>query len=244
MTCQLRYALMDPSGNRTILVETPVPQASQPAAAAQLMALEPTAEQVGFWSDSEGVTLRMAGGEFCGNGTMSAAVLYALRGGMLQGEVLVRASGAPRPVSAAVLARTDGTWQGIVQMPPPYSVTEMLLPDRRRLPVVAFQGISHVILEQSLPRETAEALARRWCGYLGADALGLMFWNREEDRLSPLVYVPAADTMFWESACGSGSTAIGAWLASERDEPVEISLKQPGGVLTVTASPKKSFLMG
>ena len=80
MTGPLSYALLDPTGNMTLLAETPVPEAAQPLTAKRLMALEPATEQVGFVSKTEdGIGLRMAGGEFCGNASMSAAVLYLLR---------------------------------------------------------------------------------------------------------------------------------------------------------------------
>ena len=81
-TWEIDYAVMDPTGNITILVETPVPEASQPFAAARLMELEPAAEQVGFLSsgrDGAELSLRMAGGEFCGNASMSAAVYEEVR---------------------------------------------------------------------------------------------------------------------------------------------------------------------
>ena len=110
-------------------------------------------------------------------------------------------------------------------------------PDGQKLPVVTFQGISHVILEQELPEKAAETLAKRWCAFLDVDALGLMFLNRKEGRLSPLVYVPAAETLFWESSCGSGTSAVGAWLARKSGQPVTVSLKQPGGVLEISALP-------
>ena len=59
----IRYALLDPTGNVTVLVQSPVPTADQPAAAARLMVLEPTAEQVGFLTtDGDSLRLRMAGG--------------------------------------------------------------------------------------------------------------------------------------------------------------------------------------
>ena len=42
------YDVLDPTGNTTILVRTPVPEAEQPAVAASLMKMEPETEQVGF----------------------------------------------------------------------------------------------------------------------------------------------------------------------------------------------------
>ncbi len=43
-----RIALMDPTGNITLLVESPVPADEQPVVAARLAALFPGTEQTGF----------------------------------------------------------------------------------------------------------------------------------------------------------------------------------------------------
>ena len=74
-----------------------------------------------------------------------------------------------------------------------------------------------------------------------ADALGLMFVDRDRSALTPLVYVPAAGTLFWETSCASGTTAVGAWAAGQNCSPgasglpLTLSLKQPGGTLEITA---------
>ena len=99
---EISYAVMDPTGNITILVKTPVPAAAQPDCAARLLAAEPAGEQVGFLSpggDGADLSLRMAGGEFCGNAAMSAAAYFCARRGDRERTVRVRVSGAsaPRP---------------------------------------------------------------------------------------------------------------------------------------------------
>ena len=81
---ELSYTVFDPTGNITVLVQTPVPVADQPRVAAALMAKETDSEQVCFRmpdTPGAGITVRMAGGEFCGNASMSAAAwLCAVRG--------------------------------------------------------------------------------------------------------------------------------------------------------------------
>ena len=94
---RIKYSILDPTGNITALVETETEIAMQPAVAAEIMRLHPEVEQVGFvrfvtsgkadvksGSSSAGQQLcdgelRMAGGEFCGNATMSAAALLLMR---------------------------------------------------------------------------------------------------------------------------------------------------------------------
>lgn len=239
MRNEIRYILTDPTANRTVLVESPVPAADQPDAAAKLMALEPTAEQVGFLGESRiaDVALCMAGGEFCANATMSAAVLCGMHRGLTAASVRVEVSGTKEPVAVEIEPAADGLWQGIVHMPRPAAVEDVRFADGQTFPVVSFDGICHVILEHEMPKRDAEALAKKRCAALSADALGLMFLEREAGRLTPLVYVPRADTMFWENSCGSGTAAVGAYLAKQSGCPVTVSLRQPGGTLEIAASP-------
>ncbi len=240
---KLTYSLFDPTGNRTILVQTPVPEADQPEIAAKLMELEPETEQVGFYQETNPIRLRMAGGEFCGNATMSAAVLSAEHANAEALDAVISVSGAADPVPASVKKQPEGYWIGTVEMPKPKALTEVLLPGAGTVPVVEFDGIAHVILEQPLPRPLAERSAPAWCEKLGADALGLLFLDKRTGGLTPLVYVPAAGTLCWEKSCASGTTAVGYYLAREQGEPVTATLRQPGGVLKIAADPDGSLML-
>lgn len=238
---ELKYYFLDPTKNMTILVETPVPAESQPFAAARIMETEPTCEQVGFLTDGENgcdISLRMAGGEFCGNAAMCTAAVWAEKTGTARGCAAVAVSGADLPVAVEITALPDGGYAGTVEMPKPLSaaVKELRLDDAvYMLPVVEFPGISHVIAEQPLPRAEAERAVKAWCRQLGAESLGLMLLDRAQSRLTPLVYVPAAGTLFWESSCASGTAAVGAYLAAVSGTSVSATLQEPGGTLTAEA---------
>ncbi len=241
----ISYVLMDPSGNRTILVETPVDVIDQPRVAEALMKEEPSAEQTGFLSRpaDQAITLRMAGGEFCGNAAMSAAVYQAEQRGIASGNIQVIFEGMSQPVNASVKRNTDGSWDAAVEMPDPLSVESAVMPDGKRFSVVRFDGISHVIIEQEI-EEHAEQLAKERCAALQADAVGLLYLDLEHSVLTPLVYVPGAGTMCWESACGSGTAAVGYWLARKRNEEVRLSLTQPGGTLSIHADASGHAVLG
>jgi diaminopimelate epimerase len=264
------YTVLDPTGNITILVTSPVEISLQPPVASKLMELVPEAEQVGFLSEAEGcdIALRMAGGEFCGNASMCAATYYVNEEGLNTCQVTLHVSGAEGPVAAEIEKLPDGKWRGTVNMPRPQKLDMVDLPGVGKLPVVSFDGISHVIYEvpdskpsggysdvdsasdmsvshfeaanklDELPisRAEAETLAYDWCRYLGVDALGIMFLNTEASSMTPLVYVPAAGTLFWENSCASGTTACGAYAAARTGGPVSLSLGQPGGSLEIRVS--------
>ena len=238
MKITVTYTLMDPTGNTTLLVETPVPEKLQPAVAEALMRQEPATEQVGFLSPHpNGISLRMAGGEFCGNAAMSTGILCLTKKARNTGELLVFVDGTEKPVAVFAELLSDASWRGVVSMPAPVSVSWGRLPENKKCPVVRFPGITHIILKENMEQKAAEALAKRLCAEFGAEALGLMFLNPEENQLKPLVYVPAANTLFWESSCASGTTACGVFMAEETGLPVQLALRQPGGTLTISAKP-------
>ena len=128
-------------------------------------------------------------------------------------------------------------------MPHPLSVGRERFSDGTVRPVVRFPGITHVVLEEEMEQAAAEKLAPLWCRELESEALGLMFLDRERGILKPLVYVPTADTLFWESSCASGTTAVGAFLAAESGAAVRLPLKQPGGILEIEAEPGGRLLL-
>jgi diaminopimelate epimerase len=54
--------------------------------------------------------------------------------------------------------------------------------------------------------------------------------------MTPLVYVRDSGTLVWETGCGSGSAAIGAWRAwKQGGGTVTTPVRQPGGVIQVCA---------
>ena len=237
---ELNYYLFDPTKNMTILVETPVPAASQPFAASRLLQAEPTAEQVGFVSAGDGesdIALRMAGGEFCGNATMSTAALFCMKNDLKEASVHVRASGAEAPVGVEVRAAGDG-FICTVDMPRPKRIGEAF-----GCPLVEFDGISHMIAAEPMERAAAEAAVKERCAALGAAGLGLMLLDAPAETLTPLVYVAAPETLYWEHSCASGSAAAGAYLAATRGETVDLALREPGGILRVKAVPGGAILL-
>ena len=81
-------------------------------------------------------------------------------------------------------------------------------------------------------RSEAEALIRKAARILPDPSIGLLQWNSRTKYMKPLVFVRKSDTLVWETGCGSGSTAIGAWLASSHENGVfRAEIQQPGGTI-------------
>jgi len=252
-TTEVRYGIFDPTGNVTALVETAVDGKDMTAVAAAVMARHPEVEQVGF-CDAGGddlPTLCMAGGEFCGNATMCAALLRAIRLGWGPGEheVSVRVSGAEGPVRVRLDLADDQGASASVLMPPAVSVSDAFLVHAgtaATLPLVRMQGIAHLVVVPESPfahlidnTDDAERAVREWCALVASDCLGLMFLGDRGDglRMTPLVFVPGVDTLFWEGSCASGTAAVGMVFARDARRAVELELDQPGGTLRVSSAP-------
>jgi diaminopimelate epimerase len=255
---ELRFAKMNPTGNMTILVESPVPRENYSETASKLMAYGGVfAEQVGFIESpalsGARARLRMAGGEFCGNAAMSLAALIAFdegRGGRIPLEI----SGSEGIVTCTVTPDSPRakTARAEIDMPRALAVSAGRFEAEGRLfeaALVDFEGISHIILDaapvEGDRRGFAERAIRRWNDELKRDALGIMLLspagNGGKDgsgavRIEPLVFVPGPDTLVWEQGCGSGSAATGAYLAWKAGRPVETCVFQPGGCIKVRAA--------
>ena len=261
--CGIRYSIFDPTGNITALVDGDVWGEDRASAAAEIMKRHPDVEQVGFVrfpaamdGESCQVELKMSGGEFCGNASMCAAGLYLFTD-LSSDEPIdlkLRVSGAMQPVHVRVHRMGTDEFAASILMPPAVAIEEIefsLDNIKGFLPLIRMEGISHVIIEPDSPffalketPEKAELAVKAWCGMLSVECLGLMFLERrgEKSFLTPLVYVPACQTVFWERSCASGTAAVGMYLAERTGAPLDLTLNEPGGSLRVTAGPERQHV--
>ena len=258
----INYCIFNPTGNITALVETKVEPAKQPAIADEIMRVHPQVEQVGFVYFVPGrpvpALLRMAGGEFCGNATMSAAALYLMRSGEETDSVRVTVSGVSKPIAVHLEKTEDEKYEAGVEMPPALEIGIKKLKSEvadASMTVVRMEGISHIVIEKSSElyalkddRENAEKLLRDWSECLDAECLGIMFLEGDGASwsLTPLVYVRDVGTVFWENACASGTAAVGMYMAGKLESAVDMTLDEPGGRLSVSCDPEsgKTTLYG
>lgn len=248
----IEYVVMNPSGNITILVMSDVEDEEEYYfVAKKLLELEPAAEQVGFlqYDDESDIILSMAGGEFCGNATMSAAVYYGILHGLSDGNAVVKSSGADELVNVHI--KKINEWEGTVEMPKPLEISEVDFGNDEKFPVVFFKGIAHVIIDNScgarpddeFTKINIEEKIKEWCEFLGVPAIGIMLCDNIGDikrsqnfdiaevNMTPLVYVKFIDTLYWESSCASGTTAVGTYIANVMNSNGKINVRQPSGTI-------------
>ena len=234
-----KYVILDPSGNLTALVTEWGGPAEEKEITARLMR---ESEQVAYLEPptlpgSLG-RIRLMGGEFCGNAAMAAAGWLA-RESLRPGERLtvpIEMSGARGILRCEILGLRDG-FEGSVGMP---GVLSILKTEKHgeHLTEVRMEGITHLIRESAAPLEKsrAEALLRELAAERTEEAIGLMDLNPETNHMRPLVYVRGSGTMVWETACGSGSAAVGAArAAASGNGAAEIPVAQPGGIIRASA---------
>ena len=240
----LRYTVIDPTKNITLLVTTPVRRELQPQTAAWLLRREKDAEQVGFLetSDTAPARLQMMGGEFCANATMSLGAWLCRRDRLPHGvthDFLLEISGADALVPCAVTPVRYG-YLATVELPLPEKMEERLFPapaGDMALTVVFLPGICHIIAPQdAIEHRQAEELLRRWSDTLPGEAVGLILLDEERTTIDPLVYVKPTDTAVWERGCGSGSAAVACYLTVRRGAAQCLSIRQQGGTIAAVTA--------
>ena len=119
------------------------------------------------------------------------------------------------------------------EMPLPQSVTAVKVEGHAGT-LVHLGGIAHLVVEGVEPSkdffDKAEPLFQ---DIQGLDAYGVIFLG--DGKMTPLVKVPAANSLVWEGSCGSGSLAS-AVAQSQNAPDGEFSREyvQPAGVVRAT----------
>lgn len=234
-----------PSGNNTILVLSPVPEGLKGAVFEKLMALyDSWAEQLGFVSFPPGcdAALHMAGGEFCGNASLSLAACLAELHGSENGILSLRVSGAAENVLCRIRKSGD-SYIGRIEMPKPVEFYEAklgLFGKNAAAFLLRFEGICHIILEKAYfePEKIREPVFAEFLDEkareLGCKALGLIFSEPGSAGILPLIYVREGRTLFLEKSCASGTAAFASFLAF-KNGAFSGDISQEGGTLRAEA---------
>ncbi|WP_277118603.1 hypothetical protein [Anaerotignum faecicola] len=246
---EVKFIKASPTENMTLLIETPVAREKQLAVAERLIAYGSVyAEQAGYIEEAENPAaekrLQMMAGEFCGNASLSLAAWLAQKKNLQIGEkteITLEVSGAEEIVRCEMEREAEHRFLGRVAMPLPQTIEKRAFTldgERIELTAVVFAGITHILVPVSLWGENAvrkaEHAARVWAKEL-PPVFGLLLFDEQEKSLKPLVAVEDV-SLIWERGCGSGTSAVGAYLAAREKKDVTVSLKQPGGVMRATAS--------
>lgn len=175
--------------------------------------------------------VEMFGGEFCGNATRS--VVWLLTKGA-NGSGYIESSGVKELLSYEVKNS-----EVEVQIPLP-SHSQLVIPVKEGN-LVELDGICHLVVTDPearvshSPRELLNNLLQK-NAYRLRDwpCVGVTYYDGLTSKARFCVWVKEVDTIFDETACGSGTSAIGIVLATEQNSSVSLPVHQPSGENIIT----------
>ncbi|MGC2872323.1 hypothetical protein ACPW7J_11115 [Ihubacter sp. rT4E-8] len=250
-TQKVRICIANPAGNITIFVLDSFPRSQYQSVATELLSVkEFAAEQVAFVTGKN--SMEMCGLEFCGNASRSFALMQAKKEGLSGHSVIdISVSGCNERLHVAVDTTNDYTK---IKMPLPRKITE---PDLDGIPrtdalcsllknskIVDLDGIVHVIVQDQYPSmENFDVIKNYINEKFAPPAVGVMFYDSSENRLTPIVYVKDVNTTYIEGSCASGVTAVAAaFCQNETSGTFRFSLPQPAGTITATCEKANGIL--
>lgn len=235
MKKDIDYKILNPGGNKTALVNgNEYTEDQKKLINDMIMNENPDVEQVGFLSKTEN-RLEMAGGEFCINATRCSVYEY-LKGKV--GEIELSVSGTDKVLRGRVLE--NGKVE--VKLNIDKKISD-LVETKGDFVCIKIDGILIAVLDEEKSKkyieklrkneeETKKELKQIMIEKINTTdkAVGIMLLEKSSDKIkmNPIVWVKQIDTIFYETACGSGSigTAIFNYLRSNQEE---IEIIQPSG---------------
>lgn len=247
-TTEVDFVKLSPTRNMTLLVTSRHAAGDYRSIASQLLSAGHVhAEQVGFvnapTSSEAEVRLDMAGNEFCGNACMALAALTAAEDGLGIGartEIVLEASGAGSAVTCEVEHQDPGYYCKLT-VPAPSGVEAYPFPGvpADRAALVRYPDAVHLVVECAHRdhdlRDRAQAMAVHLGETEAVSVVGVMLYDPVRRELAPLINVPSLSSIVWERSCGSGTAALGAYLAARSGDAVRTIVQQPGGNMQVEA---------
>lgn len=211
------YVITAAGGNGTAIrfLESPLSRKEYETQGKYLMAETESqgAEQCGFLILPDR-HLEMSGGEFCGNASRAAAVLFSLL--QNKSHVHFTVSGFVGMVEAVVQAQNKEHFFVECVFPGlPTEKKEVSILGDQKATLIDLGGIVHVVIKAPFPSapeiyQRQHRIIRKELNLEERDAVGVVWIDQGESSVSmhPVVWVKAIDTFFYETSCGSGTIAV------------------------------------
>lgn len=177
--------------------------------------------------------VEMFGGEFCGNAVRSVLSLITDNQDC-QG--LIEVSGVDRPLEFL-------TKNGVIEIEMPLPANKEVIKLIKEGMIVQLNGITQIVVidpeVQNIqsPREMLKRLLKsKKYNLTEQPAVGVSYYDTKTSSAQFCVWVRNVNTMFDETACGSGTCAIGLTLATINKENTAVIVTQPSGETIKTTS--------
>lgn len=235
---EVEYSIYVPAGNDTAFVYgLNYTQEQKKLINDAIMKKHSNVEQVGFIDPNQKPELQMAGGEFCGNATRSAASIY-LKGKQGALKMIVNV----KDVINAGVDEKGKAWCEI----PLYHGENVITKKEPGIFIVKMNGMVTVVIQEDVAekylknKENLKATGMEFIhkyNLENSEAVGIMFCEREKGllKINPIVWVRSINTLFYETACGSGTTAVCMVEAFLKQQSQIIDIVQPSGMI-ITAN--------
>ncbi len=186
--------------------------------------------------------LEMSGGEFCGNASRAAAVLFSILDGVK--DVSFSVSGFNGTVIGEVSRLSEKKFLAQCKFPGlPTDSQDVIVLGNQPATLVDLGGIVHVVIDAPFPEnpEKYQTAHRAICKELhleNRDAVGVVWISRSAGvvTMHPVVWVRAINTFFYETSCGSGTIAVGKTTNARR------VIQPTGQVIEVEVRENEIFL--
>ena len=231
---EVKYSIYRPAGNDTALVYgVYYSKKEKKIINDEIMKKHSNVEQVGFVSLDKNPELQMAGGEFCGNATRSTAFMY-LNGKKGDLEIIINSNNI---INAGVYDNKKA-WCEI----PLLNNTDNIIKKDDGIFIVKMEGIVIVVIELEQAKKYLRnriELKKIGMEFIykynleNNDAVGVMFCEKANSKIkiNPIVWVKSINTLFYETACGSGTTAVCMIEAINSKSNQQIDVIQPSGLI-------------
>ena len=246
---KIEYKILNPGGNKTALVRSTNFTDKQKCLINRLiMEKYFEVEQVGFLSN-ETNRLEMAGGEFCMNATRCAVYEYSKE---KEKSIEISVSGTNKSLIGRVL--NDNKVE--IKLDISKNIDE-LIEVQNNFTLVKIDGILIVIFDEEQSKEyirklkddeeQAKKVLKEFMNkniQTTEKAIGIMLLEKVSDKIkiNPVVWVKDIDTVFYETACGSGSLATAIYNYYNCKEEM-LELIQPSGyIVSIVLNTKKQYI--
>lgn len=250
----IEYTVLNPSGNITALVLTQdIGKSDYTHIAKEILQKNKQVEQVGFLTKfvtKDGNTIwkiNMSGDEFCGNATRAFAS-YIYNSKFVDKDVFeVMCSGCNDIITATVgkTSKNDNNFDvnnSFIELPINKEISIFF--EKQSISfeendievfVVKLSGITHILIDKKYQsvllskNNDKDNCVKNIISSVNLDeekAVGVIFYNEENNQIDPFVWVKDVDTVYNENACGSGSLAYGIKVAVINNNINNILVKQ------------------
>ncbi len=242
------YIILNPGGNKTaIVIGNEYNEEERKRINDKILKENLTVEQVGF-INTEKNELEMAGGEFCLNATRCAIWQY-LKG--RQGEIELKVSGCKNEIKGGITQTKDvyvnmNIDKKINDIVSKNGIFNFIKLDGILLAVIDEKNSKYYIEqlrkdEDKAKRELKEIMKKF---NINEKAIGIILLEEERNKvkINPIIWVKTIDTLYYETACGSGSLATAIY--KNYIEGIEnLEIIQPSGYsININLNMKQNYI--